>query len=339
MKAILAIAVLGPVAALLVAADFPRVEISNGEIRAEIYLPDAKKGFYTSTRFDWSGAISSLIYKGHEYYGRWFQKVDPKTRDIGYEGDLVVSEPYTAMLGTAEEFETAGLALGYVEAKPGGTFIKIGVGVLRKPDDTRYHHSKAYEIVDGGKWSVQKKRDSVAFTHVLGDPSTGYAYDYQKTVSLTKGKPEMVIAHVLKNTGTLPIDTTCYNHNFLSLDNQPPGPDFVITFPFQLRAGRGPTTGLGEIRGNQLVYLKTLEGKERMSAGLQGFGDTAKDYDIRIENRKVKAGVRIIGDRPLSELGYWSIRTALSVEPFVALRVEPGKQVAWKITYEYYTLP
>ena len=313
MKTIVAFALLGFAAGQLPAAGFPSAEISNGEIRAKLYLPDAKIGFYTSTRFDWSGVISSLVYQGHEFYGTWFQKVDPQTRDIGYEGDQVVSEPYTAMLGPAEEFETAGLALGYTEAKPGGTFIKIGVGVLRKVDDSRYHHSKPYDIVDGGKWNVKKGRDSVVFTHVLRDPSSGYAYEYRKTVSLTKGKPEMAIAHVLKNTGTLPIDTTCYSHNFLALDNQPPGPDFVVTFPFQLKAGRGPTRGLGEIRGNQLVYLKTLEGKERMSAGLEGFGDTAKDYDIRIENSKLKLGIRMIGDRPLSSVGYWSIRTALSV--------------------------
>jgi hypothetical protein len=326
-------------AGLLPAADFPQAEISNGEIRARICLPDAKKGFYSSTRFDWSGVVCSLVYKGHEYYGQWFQKIDPKVYDFGYEGDQVVSAPFTAMVGPGEEFQTAGRALGYDEAKAGGTFIKIGVGALRKPDDNRYDHSKAYEIVDGGKWTVKRTGDSVSFIHSLRDKSSGYGYQYQKVVRLAKGKPEIVLEHTLKNNGTLPIETTCYNHNFLALDNQPPGPDFVITFPFQLKARREPTKGLGEIRGNQLGYLKTLEGQDRMSAGLEGFGDTAKDYDIRIENRKVKAGVRIIGDRPLSSIGYWSIKTVLAVEPFVAMKIEPGKEFAWKITYEYYTLP
>jgi hypothetical protein len=338
MKAIRVLVSFGLAACLLEAANYPQTEISNGEIRAVIYLPDAKKGFYTSTRFDWSGAIGSLVYKGHEYFGKWFDKVDPAVKDIVYQGDLIVSEPYTAMLGTPEEFETGGLALGYVEAKPGGTFIKIGVGVLRKVDDSRYHHSKPYGIVDGGKWRVKKSRDAVNFRHVLRDPSSGYAYDYQKTVSLTKGKPEMVIAHVLRNTGTLPIDTTVYNHNFLYLDNQPPGPDFSITFPFQLKARRAPNKDLGEIRGNQLVYFKALEGQERLHVFLEGFGNTAKDYDIRIENRKVKAGVRITSDHPLSALSVWSIRTSLSPEPFQAMKIDPGKEVAWKLVYEYYTL-
>ncbi len=45
--------------AALRAADYPSAVISNGDIRAKVYLPDAKRGFYTSTRFDWSGAVSS----------------------------------------------------------------------------------------------------------------------------------------------------------------------------------------------------------------------------------------------------------------------------------------
>src|SRR3954467_3590313 len=60
----------------------PEAQISNGEIRAKLYLPDAERGFYRSTRFDWSGIISSLQYKRHEYYGPWFTKSDPPVRDF-----------------------------------------------------------------------------------------------------------------------------------------------------------------------------------------------------------------------------------------------------------------
>ena len=58
------------------AAGFP--EISNGQIKAKIYLPDAKSGYYRSTRFDWSGAVYSLTYKSHEFHGPWYDRIDPK---------------------------------------------------------------------------------------------------------------------------------------------------------------------------------------------------------------------------------------------------------------------
>jgi hypothetical protein len=327
-------------AGLLAASDFPSTEITNGQIKAKIYLPDQNKGFYRSTRFDWSGVIGSLTYKGHDFYGDWFYKIDPAVYDFNYDDQGVVSAPFTAMVGPGEEFNTDGTALGFAEAKPGGTFVKIGIGVLRKPDDSRYDHSKTYEMVDPGKWTIKQNKDSVEFTHVLTDTASGYGYVYKKTVRLTKDKPQMILSHTLKNTGTQPIKTTVYDHNFLVLDKQPPGPDFSITFPFQIQAARPPNKDLAEIHGNQLVYLKALTDKDRVSVGnIHGFGDAAKDYDIRVENSKVGAGYRVTGDRPLSNVGYWSIRTVLAVEPYIAMSIDPGSDFTWNLTYDYYTLP
>jgi hypothetical protein len=67
-RTILAIAASQPAwrVAALAADDFPAAEISNGQIRAKAYLPDVNKGFYRPARFDWSGHILGLQYKGHE---------------------------------------------------------------------------------------------------------------------------------------------------------------------------------------------------------------------------------------------------------------------------------
>ena len=81
----MALSVLSAAAVTVGAQNFPSHEITNGEITARVYLPDAKTGFYQSTRFDWSGAIASLEYKGHQYYGHWFSKVTD-IYDFGYEG-------------------------------------------------------------------------------------------------------------------------------------------------------------------------------------------------------------------------------------------------------------
>ena len=65
---------------------FPEATISNGQITARIYLPDPQRGFYRSTRFDWSGMIASLEHNGHQYYGPWFTGSDPSVRDFVYRG-------------------------------------------------------------------------------------------------------------------------------------------------------------------------------------------------------------------------------------------------------------
>ena len=318
------------------AADYPQAEISNGQIRAKLYLPDAKAGFYRSTRFDWSGVISSLEFGGHNYYGPWFTKQDAAVRDFIYkDADIVVSAESGSM-GPADEFQTP---LGFDTAAPGGTFVKIGVGVLRKADNSSYSAFKKYELVDPGKWSVRKGADFVEFTQELTDPATGYGYVYRKTVRLTSGKPEMTIEHSLKNTGRPAIASKLYNHNFLVLDQNATGPDYVITLPFAVTTRQPPNKEMAAVRGNQIVYLKTLQDHDTVAMPVEGFGGDAKDYDIRVENRKAGAGMRVVGDHPLASVALWSIRSVMAIEPFINIAVEPGKEMTWKYTYSYYALP
>ena len=45
----------------LPAADPPQAEITNGQIRVKLYLPDARNGYYRATRFDWSGVCRPRV--------------------------------------------------------------------------------------------------------------------------------------------------------------------------------------------------------------------------------------------------------------------------------------
>lgn len=309
--------------------------MENSVVKADVYLPDAAKGFYRGTRFDWSGVVGNLQYAGHSYYGPWFTKTDPAVPDFVYRGADIVAGPCSAITGPVEEFGT----LGYEEAKAGGTFLKIGVGMLRKPDDAPYSGYRLYEIVNGGKWSVKKSKDTIEFIQELHDPSSGYGYVYHKKLSLAAGKPEMSIEHSFRNTGTRAIHSTVYNHNFLVLDHRPTDAGYTISLPFTISSHHPPEVGLAEFRGNQIVFLKTLEGEDRVYTTIEGFGNRPDDYRIRIENSNVKAGMTITADRPLAKMALWSIRSVLALEPFVEVTVEPGNQIDWQYAYEYYTLP
>jgi hypothetical protein len=310
------------VGAAAIAAEVPRAKIASKFIQAELYLPDAENGYYRATRFDWSGVIASLSCQGHSYFGVWFPKYDPKLHD--------------AISGPVEEFRTGDSGLGYEEAKTGGTFVRIGVGVLRKPDEPRFQQFKTYEIVDPGKWRVHTAPGSVEFAQELNDPSSGYAYLYRKVVRLSPDQPQMVIEHSLKNTGKRLIETNVYNHNFFVIDGQPSGPDFVVKFPFDLTATR-ERLGSGTTRGGELSYTQELPAGQSVFTELTGFGSESKDFDIRVENKKVGAGVRVRGDQPLWKMVFWSIRTVLSPEAYINMRIEPGREFHWKLTYDFYT--
>jgi hypothetical protein len=309
-------------AAFAATADYPQAQISNGVLQVKLLLPDARNGYYRGTRFDWSGAISSLQFKGHEYFGKWFDRYDPKIHD--------------AIMGPVEEFLTRGAGLGYEEAKAGESFVKIGVGAIRKPEERSFRQFETYDISSNGKWTIAKGAGFVTFTHELAD-TLGYAYTYKKTVRLAPGKPEMILEHSLKNTGRKTIDTSVYEHNFYMLDHQPAGPDYSVQFPFEVHT-KADLHGAAAAQGKQFTYLKELPEGESVYTEMTGFGDSPRDYDIRVENRKARIGVRQTSDRPLAKLVFWSIRSTVCPEAYVDLKIEPGQEATWKIDYLFYEL-
>jgi hypothetical protein len=310
--------------AVAVANEPLQAEISNGLVSASFYLPDAEHGYYRGARFDWSGVISRLDYAGHNYFGVWFPSYEPTLHD--------------AITGPVEEFRSAEGALGYNEAKAGYEFVKIGVGVLRKPDDRPYEFSRDYKILSTGVWVVRPHADRVEFVQELKGVN-GYSYVYSKTVRLVKGKPELVLEHSLKNTGRREIDTQVYDHDFYVIDGQPTGPAFTIRFPFKPRA-MADLKGSAEIVGNDLHYLRELEhgNKDSVASYIEGFGNEALDNDIRVENSKADAGVRETGDHPIAKLYLWSVRTTVCPEAYISLKIAPKKKARWRITYNFYTL-
>lgn len=293
----------------------PGIQIAASGIRAALYAPDPAAGYYRGTRFDWSGQIASLQWKGHEYFGQWFEKYDPTLHD--------------AISGPVEEFSS----VGYDEAAPGGSFVRIGVGAVRKPEEPAYRQFATYEITDPGTWAVTTRRGQAEFVHTLRPAGGGYGYVYRKTVRLAGNR--LVLDHDLANTGERPIATSVYEHNFYTLDRQTTGPDFVVRFPYDLSSAR-PLNGLADVRGREVAFLALFGPKQTIFTELSGFGASARDYDIRVENRRTGAGVRQTGDRPMSKLVLWSAVKTVCPEAFIDLRVAPGAHATWRITYEFY---
>ena len=302
-------------------ADHPSAPFANELIEAKVYLPDPEEGYYRGTRFDWSGAIYSLKFAGHQYFEEWQDSDDPYLHD--------------RITGPVEEYRTEEKGLGYDDGAD--RFLRIGVGVVERPEEDDYRWRHTYEIVDPGEWSIRRGSNWIEFTHDVDEPTLGYGYRLVKRLTLTPGEPELVIDHVLENTGRRPIETNVYNHNFFVIDNQPTGPDFTVRFPFELKADR-EMDGYAVVDGRHLRYERQLPPGESIYALLTGFGDGPADHAFEIENRKVKAGVRVSTDRPLSKLGFWSPRTTLCPEPFIDLKISPGQADRWSIRYEFYTV-
>jgi hypothetical protein len=307
--------------AVLSAQDYPSTHISNGVLSADFYLPDAIRGSYRATRFDWSGIIRSLAFRGHTYFGQWYDSHDPLVND--------------AITGPVNIFDAGGPATGYAEAKPGETFLRIGVGHLLKPDESGFSETTLYQIADPGTWNIEQKPGLIRFTQRLA-PRRGYGYTYVKTIFFSSA--EMTLSQELKNTGSKAIDTKVFNHGFFQLDREPAGPGLMWTFPFAPRA-KGDFKRFAEIRGHSIAYLQEVKPGERVLTQVEGFGNSAADHQFSLENLKTGAGVRVTGDRHIEKMTFWSRRMGYSPEITIRLHLAPGETEKWITRYQFYVVP
>jgi len=308
--------------------NLPHHDISNGIVSAKVYLP-GEGGLYRGTRFDRTGVVAQATYKGHNFGQYWFSSYSPAVHDFIWQNGQVTVSTASGAAGPVEEFT----AIGFDQAGTGGKFLKVGVGILKRDTDI-YDFVHTYPVVNEGKRSESATKTQVRLTHELSDKDTGYGYSYVKTVRLVPGKPQMVIEHVLKNTGTKPIETAVYCHNFLTLGT---GKENVaITAPFNITADKPFTPGAAEVSGKTIRYLRAVKEGESVTSPISGFGNSASDYDFKVTNTKTGFGQRIRADQPLSRINFWSIRTNVSWEPYIAISLKPGETKRWTYTYDYF---
>ena len=297
--------------------EYPKVKLENGAIRVSIYLPDAVHGYYRGARFDWSGIIESVDTAHHRFYAPVNAVHDPQRHDC--------------VSGPAEEFAMVD-PMGFAEAAPGESFVKVGVGLLRKGDDSEYVFDDDYEIIRAGEWDIEQRPDRAEFLQdFVGE--RGWAYRYHKTIRLAPGAAELIIAHRLENSGSKHIDIDNYNHNFSLIDGLPYGPDYRVEFPFTtaipIRINdcawfRDNAVEVPEPLGDSSLWIPLFEGEGRV------------EYNQAvITHQPSGAAIEFTGDAPVTRVVFWAIERAVCPEPFIRLQLAPGQVKEWSSRYRF----
>lgn len=278
-------------------------------------------GFYEGTRFDRGGVFGSIIYKGVEMAGPWFTAYSPTMHD--------------AVQGPAEEFS----AIGFDKVAPGETFLKIGVGLLRRPDDAPYDRFRLYEIVDPGRWEVASETGRIIFRHVV----CGW-YAYEKQVVLT-GESSFEIRHLLHGPATL--EGEVYNHNFFTFGKMAVGPSRQIDFPFSPEGDwRAVYDSVGFTPSGIRFSRALAEGESVYTGNMHEAGRDGMPYDLTVKEtaadlsfRPSKASgeisVRITGDVPVTHTVLWANHRIACVEPYNIFRTAPGFPCRWTLRYAF----
>ncbi len=296
----------------------PMLELKSADLNVSLYLPDAETGFYRGTRFDWSGIIERVEYGGHRFYGPWRTPHDPTGHDF--------------VSGPAEEFGMDS-PMGFAEAKEGESFVKVGVGLLRKGSEEKYRFHGQYEIIRPGEWMVEHGETWVDFRqNFTGE--RGWAYRYHKRIELASDRPGFAISHRLENTGEKTIDINHYNHNFTLIDGVPYGPDYSVEFPFSTAEPQAIRDSLAFFRENRIDVEKKL-GENSLFVHVYEKPGPVQYNAGKVRNNKTGAEVSFKGDTPIIKYNFWAVETAACPEPFIGIYLKPGQVQEWTNEYTF----
>lgn len=272
---------------------------------------------YQSSRFDWTGKISQVFFKGI-----------PLT---GLETHLP-SEGQDYGQGFYNEFGMDSLP-GFEETEIGGWCHKIGIGLVRKETET-YHFQQDYQIRPA-LFEVQSRPNSILIL-CRARLENGYGYFLEKEIELLESGFE--IRYHLLNTGTIPIHTTEYVHNFLSIDSGRIGVDDSLSFPFPLvPEAFGETVNPDKALSieNQGVSILHSPDQQFFFSDLSGGEPVPAKW--KFHNKKHNIVISETADFTARKINLWGWQRVISPELFVEIDLKAGEEKRWWRRFDFST--
>lgn len=271
---------------------------------------------YTGSRFDWTGFITQVMLDDAHVF------CTPEAID----------DTGTGGIGLCNEYGIRS-AVGFSDANAGEQFVKPGIGLLTRPDKSRYQFHRPYAI-QPFPIEVDVASDRIHFVaHPL--PCRGYALQTTKTIRVTDAG--LRIEYGMLNVGERPVQVEEYCHNFLAINGTTPSADLMLRLPFD---------ALPPVRNSTLVaceqglfswqkppcraFIVEVSHLGRNTRGAEAVND-------RWALEHAPSGVTISETTsvPWSRFSLFVTSRLLSPEAFIAFRLYPGKRYTWSREYQF----
>lgn len=287
--------------------------LQNSEL--EIHFDKPKEG-YDFSRFDWTGKITLVKFQGEPV-------TTTERRD---KADI---DKFGCGLYNEFGIDTA---LGFNEASMGDWFLKIGVGALRK-QTASYQFTYPYEIRPA-RFDIKAGDDKISM-NCLSEILNGYGYELKKEFQLYNKR--LTIDYELKNTGSKPIATEEYVHNFLGFNGQTIDAEYVLKFPFEI-----DPDGIGEtvnpegkvIVGKREIRFSGTPREQFFFSCLNGTKPVRAIWEL--EHSKRNTAVRESVSFTSKKVNLWGWKHVISPEIFCQIHLEAGESVVWSRAYDFY---
>lgn len=289
--------------------------LKNKNIKVHIDLPLEN---YQISRFDWTGKITAVKYKG--IYVSGTEKLNHKdSMDYGkgFYNEFGIDSP-----------------VGFEGIKQGDYFHKIGIGRLKKEGE-QYRFSQKYEI-EPAEFKITKDADKITI-ECYAPNANGYSYVLKKEIEILESG--FIINYHLRNTGEKTIMTNEYTHNFLAINREFMGNHYILKFPFQIKPEQFGATVNPEdkvvISQNEITF-NGIPNEQFFFSNLSG----SKNIDASWEliNTKSRIGISEKASFKTSKVNVWGWKHVISPELFFDLKVEPNQVVEWSRTYTVFEL-
>lgn len=286
------------------------IKVKGNKLEIEIAYPGT---FYSGSRFDWTGFITKVVLNGkHTFCAPESPIPGEGSGGYGFCNEFGITTP-----------------IGYDEAKPGEKFHKLGTGLLTRFDESDYFFFDKYEVTPY-PITIESGSNQVRF-EVEPVECNGYSVHMIKEISIEENS--MIIKYCLKNVGSKPIKTEEYCHNFISIDNNPTGPEYLLKFPYSVKADETPD--VLDISNNEMSWNKQPENDFYIIPG--GFKPTP-NHTWELIHKPSGVGVREISNFDIQKVAVWGKGHVISPEVFVTVNIEPGQTQSWERVYEFFTL-
>lgn len=289
--------------------------LKNNNLEVHIDLPLEN---YNFSRFDWTGKIVAVKFKG--IYVSGAEKLKPENKNSvgkGFYNEFGIDKP-----------------IAFNETAEGEWFHKIGIGALKKEGE-HYEFSKGYKIQPASfEFSYEENKVSI---ECKSEKINGYSYILKKEIQLYENGFE--IKYQLHNTGEKTITTNEYNHNFLAINEELIGSDYILKFPFQLNpelfeASVNPE-GKVVIGQNDITFNGTPK-EQFFFSDLSGSKNVKASWELI--NTKHKIGISETGSFKTTRVNLWGWKHVICPELFFDISVEPGKVCEWSRTYNVFEI-
>lgn len=288
--------------------------LRDQHLLVEVDLP--QEG-YQGTRFDWTGKIVRLEWKGI-----------PLTTTESEAGESEKGK------GLYNEFCMDSL-LGFEEAMEGEWCHKIGIGLLKK-EGTAYLFHQSYDLRPA-KFTHQAS-DKKLVMRCTGDLHEGFGYELVKTIELCDDG--LTIEYELTNTGEKTIHTTEYTHNFLAINHLEMGEGYSLLLPSPTVPGE-----FGEFVNPDATLSVQSSSVVLHRPATQPFfishvcGQQSTPAAWQLIHAQILLALSEEVSFPAQKINLWGTSHVISPELFVEIHVAPGNTTSWTRSYRINKTP